>query len=384
MNGSKAKNDSVIMGVSQFVQDYYDYCRESEPKIFSTINSVAQETNGHLEGIEFSVKTASSISEKLATKTNVEGVIYSDIDAIKTFSDIIRYTEILPDSILAEKVPEIIEGLENRGFLVVEIDNKFEHSLENEYKGLHMEIISPEGIPVEFQVHTPESYEAKMEAHAYYEIVRDTTGKYTMEEKMEALQSMAELFSQVPDLPYKEDIIERFIGKDDLNEVCRMVQIDACLKDIVADISNDEEKIIEKLEEKISNEGNLAKQEILINTKEYIENKEKDPVIKETNDWIKEISSEQIEKYMENSECFKNSPEGLVEMIKIKITCENYKENMEIERESVAKEDVEKEEDENHDLDIQEEDEDSQIDYGDDSESFWENDIDSYQDDPIG
>ena len=70
-------------------------------------------------------------------------------------------------------------------------------------------MITPSGHKSELQIHSKESFEIKTKAHEYYDISRDETGKYTEEEKADALKKQDELFAAVP-IPKNIDKIKSY------------------------------------------------------------------------------------------------------------------------------------------------------------------------------
>ena len=222
-SGIEAEKDHVFTRYPE-VQEVYDKIRSLEPDITKQINTVAENTDGLLVDLEHSVKTASFLEEKLErTEITMEtqGESFDPTIAIKEFSDILRYTDVLPSDMFTSTIPSLLSEFEKAGFFVVEIDNKFVSPVEDtHYKGLHIGLVSPQGKQVEFQVHTRESFEAKIEGHKDYEISRDETGKYSQEEKEEANERMIERYDAIPDVPNIDQIESYKESKETIMDLC--------------------------------------------------------------------------------------------------------------------------------------------------------------------
>lgn len=234
-SGTEAAKDCTFEKFSDELQDIYDKIRMIEPSITGSLQDIAGNTGGELAGLEFSIKTASSIENKLERQENQLanlGIPFDAVSQFESFSDILRYTEILPSDTLADTIPSLLSEFEKAGFSVVEIDNKFENPIsDTHYKGLHIGLVSPQGQRVEFQVHTKESFETKMECHSDYEIYRDVTGKYSDSEKTEACTRMKEAYDSVPDVPDMDKIESFQMDKESIRALCDNLAMEYQIKE---------------------------------------------------------------------------------------------------------------------------------------------------------
>ncbi len=167
-SGTEAEKDHIIKGASPETQRIYDQARANERLITPVMTEIAEELGCEMTGLEYSVKTASSVADKLERKA-VEGI--TEIEAISKMNDLVRYTQMgAHDSLVANAVST--KGmLEAKGFEVTEVDNKWLKQ-DAVYKGIHMTVRSPEGQSFELQFHSSESMAVKNENHKMYEEAR--------------------------------------------------------------------------------------------------------------------------------------------------------------------------------------------------------------------
>ena len=70
---------------------------------------------------------------------------------------------------------------------MIEVDNKWLNS-DSAYKGIHLNVMTPNGIRFEVQIHSNESLLAKNSAHTFYEELRATPKgshrRFELEEKI--------------------------------------------------------------------------------------------------------------------------------------------------------------------------------------------------------
>ena len=171
-----------------------------EPKISYDINSVTNRVGGTLVGLDSVLKPLSSVEDKICRASAAR---QADKDTIfRSFSDVIRYTCIFSREDIPDKVLVLLRELVNLGYAVIKIDNKFNNPKKyTHYKGLHFDLMSPDHIIFELQIHTRESYRTKVAMHPYYVITRDRSNHYTENQKKEALAIQQLAFDQLPDIP---------------------------------------------------------------------------------------------------------------------------------------------------------------------------------------
>lgn len=149
----------------------HDQAVEREVKITGDIQSAldASPVEEHLEGLEYRVKEPESLAKKIRTKGAVLGVDA----AAEGVHDAIRYTSISDGDGLSDSVDGVLGSLADKGYTVEEVKNFWtDPDLQSlAYKGINTKMVSPDGVKIELQFHTPESFKAKMapEMHAIYD-----------------------------------------------------------------------------------------------------------------------------------------------------------------------------------------------------------------------
>lgn len=155
---------------------FYEYnkIRVIEPLITSAINNVADNLETEFSGLEYSVKTAPSVEDKLlrAEKRDTSGR-FSPKRELANFKDMIRYTEICNHRDIASVTKDTIEFMKEQGYTLSGTKNYYTHPFgATGYKGIHLNFISPYGQEIELQVHSKESFDAKQKGHELYEKIR--------------------------------------------------------------------------------------------------------------------------------------------------------------------------------------------------------------------
>lgn len=165
VSGTEAAKDHVIHGASAKTQEIYDNARANEKLITPVMTEIAAELGCEMTGLEYSVKTASSVADKLERK--VAGGM-TEAEAISKMNDLVRYTQLGAHNDLVANAVSTKGMLEAKGFEVTEVDNKWLKQ-DAVYKGIHMTVKSPEGQSFELQFHSSESMAVKNENHKMYE-----------------------------------------------------------------------------------------------------------------------------------------------------------------------------------------------------------------------
>ena len=147
-----------------------------EPEITDVMLSVVDKFEGaRLEGIEFAVKTASSVEDKIFRRIEEAKQVglppVSDVDIVKNMTDVVRYTAVVDHDSIVDATLRTAKNFKELGFEVVEIDNKYLES-DPVYKGMHMLIQDSRGTAFEVQIHSEQSLEVKNAIHPLYEEAR--------------------------------------------------------------------------------------------------------------------------------------------------------------------------------------------------------------------
>ena len=172
VSGSKSDADHQLVGYEQQAQASYDRARASEPAITMDMLEISHELGTSMEGLEYSVKTASSVCSKIERKTD-KAIKAGEqpktaTQYVEETGDLIRYTQVAKNSRLAHVTRQTVRKLEQLGYTVDKLDNKYLNP-EGRYKAIHLDVTSPHGISFEMQLHSPETLEAGRATHGMYE-----------------------------------------------------------------------------------------------------------------------------------------------------------------------------------------------------------------------
>ena len=204
VSGSVAELDSKLNGCQARTQDIYDIARANEPAITYAMMELADKVDGTLEGLEYSLKTASSIESKIQRKTDKDirnGLMpKSDYEYVEAAGDLIRYTMIVEHDTMAKATMDVISAMKQAGYSVTEVDNKYLDP-DGRYKAIHINAKAPSGQAFELQMHSELTLEANQATHKLYE-------EWRMPETEQARKD--QLFNQIKSiydaLPVPKDI----------------------------------------------------------------------------------------------------------------------------------------------------------------------------------
>lgn len=140
-----------------------------EPELTETIIDLVHKSGGHMEGLDFRLKSEGSLARKISSDAQDSGV--SEDKVAQFITDVSRYTAIYKPQELVEKYDIIKSGLEKKGFEITKIKNMFGSG--GPYEGLHMIVYNArDDIYFELQLHTKQSFKTKMGNHVDYEVAR--------------------------------------------------------------------------------------------------------------------------------------------------------------------------------------------------------------------
>lgn len=172
VSGSASMEDNVLDGCQPKAQVAYNMARANEPRITLDMLDIADRLGTSMDGLEYSVKTASSVKSKIDRKTDkalqAGETPKEDFEYVSETGDLLRYTQVVKHDEMAEKVRETVKLLEDKGYTVDEVDNKYLND-EGRYKAVHLNATSPSGQQFEMQVHSPETLAASRATHTMYE-----------------------------------------------------------------------------------------------------------------------------------------------------------------------------------------------------------------------
>ena len=172
----------------------YNRDRVCEPLITRDVEKTAASIGAVLEGTLYSVKTGTSVGDRLARAVSwqdfsVRNVLREQPDgkvsvnpgklraslstSLSLTRDIVRYTEIVDHDSIPDKTLEMIKKMKEEGYVHCFTKNYFTNPFPSTgYMGIHTNFVSPYGQIIEIQVHSAESFAAKQKGHALYEELR--------------------------------------------------------------------------------------------------------------------------------------------------------------------------------------------------------------------
>jgi hypothetical protein len=139
----------------------------AEPEITAVMQSMAQD-GAYLAGLDNRFKDTDSLAGKIFA--DAEAKKLSLPSAAAAISDVLRYTLIFDASDYSERVPQTLAQLTAKGYRVEKFRNAWGGKF---YQGINTQLISPQGMRVELQFHTAQSYAIKQASHEVYEIRRN-------------------------------------------------------------------------------------------------------------------------------------------------------------------------------------------------------------------
>lgn len=199
VSGSKSDNDHMLIGCEPQAQRVYNRARASEPAITMDMLEIADDLGTSMDGLEYSVKTASSLMSKIERKTDKalrQGRLpKTDTQYVEETGDLIRYTQIVPHDEMAAKTQETVQRLQQKGYIVKKLDNKYLNK-DGRYKAIHLDLANRQGVQFEMQIHSPETLQANRATHGLYEEWRDV--HTAPERKAELYQEIKSIYDAVP------------------------------------------------------------------------------------------------------------------------------------------------------------------------------------------
>jgi hypothetical protein len=180
--------------------DTFEQALRDEPGTTAAIVSAVEAYGGQMDGLSHRVKTVDSIISKIGRRAlqRKNGLD----DARAGVGDALRYSAIIPSESYASGINAVVDGLRQRGYDVPQIESMWQPG--NPYRAIHADVVTPDGIRVELQFHTPESIATKHDYHRFYDIAREPS--VDPQARYDAWQTMMDAWDKVPDPPNIADI----------------------------------------------------------------------------------------------------------------------------------------------------------------------------------
>jgi uncharacterized Zn-binding protein involved in type VI secretion len=167
--GAAADAVSADRAAREAARALHAKAQAAEPALTRTIQAASEGLGGEMIGLEHRLKTAESLQRKIATDMAKAG--RSAERAAAGVWDAVRYTASFPPDKLVEGTEAVLGRLQQQGNEVVQLKNTWLE--QSSYKGVNVQMRSPDGQMFEVQFHTPESFWAKEEGtHHLYELMR--------------------------------------------------------------------------------------------------------------------------------------------------------------------------------------------------------------------
>lgn len=150
---------SVPSTERKLAEKIYAKAEKAEQTVTKDLSTLAKNTGGTMEGLEFKLKSVDSMERKFIK------------EKVSNIGDALRYTTMFSTEKLASGANIIMSELEKMGYKKLKVKNTFEEG--SSYVGINT-TFEKDGQVFELQFHTPESLHVKEHLnHKLYEINRD-------------------------------------------------------------------------------------------------------------------------------------------------------------------------------------------------------------------
>lgn len=189
--GASSAHDRAIAG--EMARTMVADAKGREKVLTPMLQNTANEVGGEMVGLEFAVKTESSLKRKILSESLETG---QPLDkAAKNMKDVNRYTMQLTEDNFVDGYNKTMKTMQDQGYEIVKVKNTLKDPTA-EYRGVNTNLKGPDGQIFELQFHTAKSLEIKEPNHKLYEEQRlDTT---TPERKAELGRLMAQNAASIP------------------------------------------------------------------------------------------------------------------------------------------------------------------------------------------
>ena len=199
--GSKKESSQTKEDVDLSISEIIAYSQKIEPKITSDLTSIMDKVGGKLVGLDFRLKSQSSLKRKIETEI-ADGFTHSQ--AVNKIRDAIRYTTVFKEKDFVTRYKAMQYLLAIQGYKTIVVKNTWKN--DSAYKGVNTFIQNENGDVFEMQYHTQQSFDVKNGLlHKLYEKFRDL--KTPIHEKEKLLLEMRKLSSKIK-IPEGVEFIE--------------------------------------------------------------------------------------------------------------------------------------------------------------------------------
>lgn len=158
------------LAVEDIAEWMLDQAQHAERHATRDVTDVANKYFGELKGLDFRVKSLDSLKRKLLDRSTNPKVIQGD--PFSVVRDALRYTIAFPEPDWSNSVQKALWSLQERGYQIVEEEQSWPRG--DPYSGSHYTLVGRDGVPIELQFHTSDSFNLKNRViHRMYEEFRD-------------------------------------------------------------------------------------------------------------------------------------------------------------------------------------------------------------------
>ncbi len=159
----------------------------------------------YLEGLENRIKGEDSLTRKIYNDA-IKDHAYLISDADSNIGDSLRYTMIAGEDNYCNVVQNTLDELQSQGYKVIKYKNTWDNDV---YKGINVNLETPDGKMFELQFHTKSSFYTKETLnHQYYEIARSKTAT---DAEIEAANSIMK--QNTSTIPIPDGVIDFQFGR---------------------------------------------------------------------------------------------------------------------------------------------------------------------------
>lgn len=157
--------------------------RATEPGITATLQRIASANSGEMRGLEFVYKDPGKVVEKVHRKKAASNNTKTELELAERIGDVVRYTMEFASETYTRDVQQALDEMAAQGWVIEEVENNWFGG--DAYNGINVIFRTPEGLPVEMQFHTPESFVVKQVMnHPLYENLRKVPPIGTPEQRL--------------------------------------------------------------------------------------------------------------------------------------------------------------------------------------------------------
>jgi hypothetical protein len=203
-----------------------------EPTVTKLLNDLAEECGGSMYGLDFKMKTKSSLARTVLEKTKGDSSQFEEV--VEKQNDALRYTIVFSTDSYIEGVKRVQAVFKQKGIKELKMKNFWRKTgEETDYLGINAVYLVPEEgggmYPFELQFHTHQSIDTKMQkSHISYEKFRQ---EHSMA-KAQYWEEMVRMWSLVPIPP-------------GVQRLGTLVVHSVNLADVMAELTEEERKQIE-------------------------------------------------------------------------------------------------------------------------------------------